>query len=683
MARIVNQPGTVLSFHIYLYLYITKMYPFMYSLFRLLFYLFIILSFTLCSVKKEETELRSPDGRVKLLLHQDQAGSLFYSVEIKETDAWKEVIGKSPLGIRRKDSDFTGDLSLVSRSDGYIVDDLYKMYNGDRLNGRTYARECFFNFENPEKTRLKLVCRVFNEGIAFHYEFPGKGNEQYEVTGEVTGFNLEGSRKFWMQPYDSVTLWSPAYERFYECLENDGDSIPDVPYGWSFPVLAQKDSYWIYISEAGLTPSYCGTHLETTNVNGLFTIRFPEERETDGFFQRNPVSKLPWKLPWRYILISTDLETILTSNHVNDLSEPSRIHEPGWISTGIATWSWWSESNSTSDPAIQRKYIDFAAKMRWKYCLLDAGWDKMKNEDLVAVIRYAREKNVNVFLWYDSGARQDYAGDEQSRIMFNDSTREREMKRISDLGVRGIKVDFFQSDKQGMIRLYWDILDDAIKYKLHVNFHGCTIPRGWSRTFPNLLAMEAVRGAEAYRYDESYPGKAPVQNTIIPFTRNVAGPMDYTPVTMSDNTYPHITSNAHEIALGLIFKSGIQHFADNYESYEALPALAGEFMSALPVTWDQSKLFSGYPGKEVILGRRKGKDWYIAGINGEGTEKDVDLSLEFLPPGSFDFILISDGNGRDELKTARWVVTRDDTLKLKMQPYGGFSAKTGLVRPLN
>lgn len=617
-------------------------------------------------------EVKSPDNELKFSLELDSSGSLFYTVSTLNDGTWEQVMDLSPLGIRRTDTDFTEGLEFIESGGEKNIDEDYNMVIGTTSTQHDHATGNSFDFRNKDGNNLVIECRAYNEGAAFRYIFPEQDTGIFEVTGEITGFNLPDTGKAWLQPYDTIAYWAPAYEQFFMNGIEIGTMAPENKNGWCFPMLFEVEEHWIYISEAGLEPDYAGSHLEAEAPGGLYTVRLPEPDEAYNYFKRNPESTLPWNMPWRYILVSRDAGVIVNSNHVYHLSEPSRLEDKEWIHPGIASWSWWSEGRSPRDFNTLKKFVDFSAEMGWRYSLVDAGWHNMQGGDIGKLIEYADSKGVGILLWYDSGGRVGYVTDAQRKIMFDDSTRQAELERISDMGAKGIKVDFFQSDKQGMIGHYYDVLADAAANHLVVNFHGCTLPRGWSRTFPNLLTMEAIIGAEAYRFNRQYTNYGPTHNTIIPFTRNVAGPMDYTPVTFSDSRYPHTTTAAHELALGVIFHSGIQHFADNYKAYESLPELALEYLKKVPATWDESRLIRGYPGKDVVLLRRKANRWFIAGINGEKKKKPVEINTDFLGEGDWEFKIISDGLDRDELDTITLKINAGEPYSVIMSDNGGF-----------
>jgi hypothetical protein len=289
------------------------------------------------------------------------------------------------------------------------------------------------------------------------------------------------------------------------------------------------------------------------------------------------------------------------------------------------------------------------------------------------VLRYAKQKSVGVLLWYNSGGRHNIVTEKPRDTLTYPEVRRYELDLLKKWGVKGIKVDFFQSDKQDVISLYHGILKDAADAKIMINFHGCTLPRGWERTWPHLMSMEAVRGEECYIFDSKYPEQAPIQSTVLPFTRNVVGPMDYTPVSFSNNRYPRRTTAAHELALSVVFESGWLHFADKAESYVNLPPAPKEFLKRVPVAWDDTRFVAGEPGEFVILARRKGDTWYLAGINGVNKPREERIRLgSWLSEGQHQLLRIADGADQNSFSTDTVTIEKGQEIPVKFSPYGGF-----------
>jgi hypothetical protein len=385
---------------------------------------------------------------------------------------------------------------------------------------------------------------------------------------------------------------------------------------------------------------------------------------------------LPFSTPWRTIIIGKTLGTIVESNLVHHLSDANKLGNVSWVKPGRASWSWWGDHASSKNYGSLKSFVDLAKDMGWEYSLADANWDIMEGGTIEDLVKYANTKGVSLSLWYNSGGSHNDVSERPRDIMSDSTRRKEEFKKLRAWGVKAVKIDFFGSDKQDIIKLYLEILRDAAAEQIMVVFHGCTLPRGWSRTYPNLVSLEAVRGAEQYTgYDSLFNKNAPVHNTVLMCTRNVVGPMDYTPVTFSDyECCPHITSNAHELALSVLFESGIQHFADRAAPYKNLNPKIKAILKAVPVTWDETKFLQGEPGKLMVLARQKGEEWFVAGANGEGIEKEISLNLSFLKEGSYKVVLYSDGAKPTEINVQDIEQVAGQPLKVKLQPNGGFTA---------
>jgi hypothetical protein len=336
-------------------------------------------------------------------------------------------------------------------------------------------------------------------------------------------------------------------------------------------------------------------------------------------------------------------------------------------------WSWWSDQPSPQNGEKQKQFIDLAAEFGWEYVLVDANWTIMDHGNIHDVLRYAQKKGVGVILWYNSGGSHNQVTEKPRGTMNQPEVRRFEFDLLKKWGVKGVKVDFFQSDKQNVIRLYHDLLRASAAARVMINFHGCTLPRGWSRTWPHLMSMEAVRGEECYIFDPQYPRRAPVQDTILPFTRNVVGPMDYTPVGLSKNTYPHLTTAAQELALPVVLESGWLHFADGPATYRKLSRPVKEYLKRVPVTWDDTRFLDGYPGQYVVVARRHGDTWYVAGLNGGDQPRTLKLDLKALKlSGSQQARLLIDGDSPESVQARSWSVASDASFAWQVRAYGGF-----------
>ncbi|HRV07781.1 MAG TPA: glycoside hydrolase family 97 catalytic domain-containing protein [Acidobacteriota bacterium] len=617
--------------------------------------------------------LTSPTGGVKLEVSlSDASPALQYRVLRVEGDEEKEVVASSPLGLVRDDADFSSRLELIDEGKPTRVTVEYELVHGKCSRVRKEAVERVLAFRAASEARLDLVLRVFDDGVAFRYVFPEKDTSQHVVQQELTGFKIPEGSVGYLLPFDPPGQYTPAYEAYFRPEVPVGTPAP-TPSGWGFPALFRiaGQAGWVLLTEADLDSSYCGSRLASEAPGGLYRLRFPDAEEGQGVGEVEPRHSLPWQTPWRVIVVGSHPGVIVESTLVTDLSRPGTVQETGWIRPGRVAWSWWSDQESPKLFERQLPFIDLASEMGWEFVLVDANWDEMGEGAVEKLVEYGRGKGVGILLWYNSGGPHNVVTEKPRDRMYDPTVREKEMSWLERVGVKGIKVDFFQSDKQAIVRLYEDILQDAARHRLMVNFHGCTLPRGWTRTYPHLMSMEAVRGAESYIFDPEYPEKAPWHNAVLPFTRNAVGPMDYTPVTFSDNRYPHLTSLGHELALSVVFESGWIHLADSAASYRSQPVEVREFLSSLPAAWDETRYLAGFPGESIVLARRRGDRWFVAGINGGNDAASMEIDLGSLGLGGKQGILITDTE--DARLAARGVaVPQDGTLRIELKPRGGF-----------
>jgi hypothetical protein len=358
-----------------------------------------------------------------------------------------------------------------------------------------------------------------------------------------------------------------------------------------------------------------------------------------------------------------------------DLAAPARYDVSSWLEPGIASWSWVMLKDTSVEYQTQREFIDFASAMHWKYCLIDALWDTaIGYPGIKHLAAYAATKNVKLLLWYNSAGDWNTTYQTPRNKMLDHGSRIAEFGKLKEMGIGGIKVDFFAGDGQSMIKYYIDILKDAAKYNLAVNFHGSTFPRGWFRTYPNLVSMEAIKGEEYVTFGQDNADLQPSHCATIPFTRNLFDPMDFTPVNFSG--IPNITrktTGGFEIALSVLFTSGIQHIAETPRGMAAQKDFVREYMSTLPATWDDVKFIDGYPGKFVVMARKNGARWYIAGINGENTERGIPLNVPFLTESSRAIIITDSVDTKFFMKRG---IDFSKPVTITMHPYGGFVIKT-------
>ena len=634
-------------------------------------------------VRSDEWQIRSPKGVICATVALEDLGSLegysegtrlYYRIDRKSPQE-TAILPFSLLGITRKDQAFVEGLKPLRASGIEEIDESYELVHGKQRQCVVKANRRTLAFQNGAGARVELQFHVADNGVAFRYRFPEKGNTVHTVTSESTDFYVPGGAKAWIQPYQESSQWTPSYEEFYLNGIPAGTTSPTKA-GWCLPALFRLEggAAWVLLAEAGVDGTYCGTRLGSAAPGGKYRVRFPDPGEGNGVGPVQPSSTLPWTTPWRVIVTGQTLDAVVQSTLVTDLCPPCAIEDTSWIKPGRAAWSWWSDHDSPRDYQKQIEFIDLAADMGWEYYLVDANWTLMDGGDVRQMARYAESKGVGLLLWYNSGGAHNFVTEKPRGTLLHPEVRDFEFSLLKKWGIKGIKVDFFQSDKQDMMAYYLDILRDAAKHKLMINFHGCTAPRGWSRTWPNLMTMEAVKGAECYTFAKEYPENAPWHNTILPFTRNAVGPMDYTPCTFSDDKFPHITTNAHELALSVAFESGWLHLADRVAAYRDLPDGPKQFLKDIPVVWDETRVVGGEPGKLAVIARRSGATWYLGGINGQEQATEVALDLGFLGQGKYQLELIADGRDARSFGEKSMVVACDSPVRIAVRPFGGFVA---------
>jgi hypothetical protein len=580
------------------------------------------------------------------------------------------LLDSSQLGVVMDDEDFSKAMKLISTSEEKLVQQDFTMLQGKRTNVQYAANEKNFLLENSSGKKMEIQFRVSNDGVAFRYAFTNPSNEEKQVLSENTSFHFTENTTAFLQPMSiAKTGWSqvnPCYEEFYQKEIPVGTPSP-IAAGWVYPALFHSGNQWLLITESGLRKNYCGTHLAAESPNGEYFVSFPDSLENFPSGGVNPKGTLPFETPWRIITIGS-LKTIVESDLGVALADPSTEKDATYIKPGYSSWSWALLKDDSTVFDVQKKFIDYAADMQWEYCLVDADWDrKIGYEKAKQLADYASEKNIGLLLWYNSaGSWNSTPYTPKDKLLTHDS-REAEFSKLNDMGIKGVKIDFFGGDGQSMIAYYLDILEDAAKHKLLVNFHGATIPRGWQRTYPNLMNAEGVKGFEYVTFEQVNADEQPVHCTILPFTRNVFDPMDFTPLSL--DTVPRInrkTSDAFELALTVIFNAGIQHFVETPTGMKKQPPFVTDFLSALPTQWDDTKFVQGYPGKDVVMARVSDNQWYVGGINGENKPKTFSLDLSFLPKGEYA-VIIDSGKSVDKKD-----ISIGDKTTITVPPNGGF-----------
>lgn len=610
------------------------------------------------SCHTEAFDITSPDGNLKVTIEPAEEniyGEVAFSVDYKGSCVFPQSI----LGLETDVRKFSGNLKLKSVSAVKRVTDDYKMMTGKRSHCVNKASERIYSFENEEGQILEITFRVYDDGVAFKYGINAVGDEEH-IINEYTTYTVPQGARRWMQQYD------PGYEKFFP-LSTDGKlaNRPEVNL-WGYPALVEpQDSVFVLITEANIRRGHCGSLLYNGDDRNSYQVRFADKQL---------VGNGSWESPWRLLIVG-DLSDVVESTLVTDVSDPSKVENTEWINPGMVSWIYWAHNHGSKDYQIVKEYIDLAVRMKWPYDLIDWEWDEMGNGgNLQDAVKYALAQGIKPLIWYNSSTN--WIGPGPLFRLNKREDREKEYKWLSDLGVAGIKVDFFSGDSVSTMNYYMDLLEDAVKYKLMLNFHGATIPRGWQRTYPHMMSVEGVYGAEWYNNNPTLTNRAAEHNATLPFTRNVVGPMDYTPGTFSDSQHPHITSHGHELALPVIFESALQHMPDRPAVYDSLPEPVKALLAELPTAWDDTKLLSGYPGVEVVMARRKGDVWYIAGINGTNEPRTLHVSLETIPVSGRKVSLFKDGTDDRsfEIEENMALSDRETGLEIQCLPRGGFVA---------
>ena len=542
------------------------------------------------------------------------------------------------------------NLRLIRVSKPRKLKESYTLLTGKRLQCSNEANEVTYTFRDDMGHEQQLVVRLYNDGVAFRYELAGLPTGP--VPQEQTAYHIVEGTKRWMQK------WTEGYEDFFPYATSGRSEN----HRWGYPALLQTGSdVWALITEAGIERCHSASSLYNDRKDTDYRVVADEN---------NLSVSGTWTSPWRLILMG-NLRTVVESTLVDDVSAPSRLTDTSWIHPGSVSWIYWAHNHGSNDFQIVKQYVDMAVTLHFPYVLIDAEWDEMRNGgDINDAIRYAHSKGIQPILWYNSSTawtKPNGAPGPHERLN-RPEDREKEFAWLEKMGVAGVKIDFFAGDKQSTMSYCIDLLESAARHHLLVNFHGATIPRGWQRTYPNLMSVEGVYGAEWYNNNGTLTNRAAAHNATLPFTRNVIGPMDYTPCTFSDSQHPHITTRAHELALPVLFESALLHWADRPESYLVQPAAVQQFQGELPTVWDETRFVSGYPGRSVVMARRRGKVWYIAGINGEDQPQTLQIDLPFsASKHSYQLFLdVPDGKG--------WQIKTVDACPKSIEclPRGGF-----------
>ena len=616
-----------------------------------------------------------PDSLLRVSVDVEE-GRPLYSVSY----GGKVFVEPSPLGFVADVGDFaTGmackDVKTRSISESYTLDRCKTSAVDYRAN------ELKVTLVNRDGKPVDVTFRVSRNDVAFRYELPRYGETgSVVIRSEATGFDFpEGTTTFLTPQSDAMIGWKrtkPSYEEEYTA-DAPVSARSQYGHGYTFPCLFRVGGDgWVLVSETGVDGRYCASHLGDAAPGGLYTVAFPMPGENNGNGTVEPAFALPGATPWRTLTVGPTLKPVVETTVPWDVVEPRFTSEHKY-SYGRGTWSWilWQDASINYDD--QAAYVDLAAAMGYEFVLVDNWWDRNIGRDKMArLVDYARSKGVGVFLWYSSSGYWNDIEQSPTNIMDDPVSRKREMRWLRGLGVKGIKVDFFGGDKQETMRLYEAILSDADDNGLMVIFHGCTLPRGWERMYPNYVGSEAVLASENLVFNQHFCDNEAFNACLHPFIRNAVGCMEFGGTVLNkrlnrtnDGGTERKTTDVFEIATAVLFQNPVQNFALAPNNLDDAPAPLMDFMRGVPTTWDETVFIDGYPGKYCLLARRRADRWYVAGANATAEPLTLTVSLPMMAKGDKAVCYTDDKERRPSVSTL--TVKNPAKVKLTMQPSGG------------
>ncbi|MGW7424013.1 glycoside hydrolase family 97 catalytic domain-containing protein [Streptomyces sp. NPDC054813] len=599
------------------------------------------LAATLLTTAPARAEQRSHTWTVSETAHAPRArialDTTTGTLSLAVSRAGRTVIEPSPVGIVTQQADLSEGLLFLHRKDR-TVEEHYRAKSGKRLDRRVRMNETRLSFATAAGARLDLVVRASADGIAYRYVLPaGSG----DVLGETSAFDLPADAGAWLSTYR---------------VDNEGQfnqyTAASAPSGeYSDQALFATAGGYTLLAESDLTGTYSGARLAHTQGTGTYRIKLADTQvHTDG----------PLATPWR-AMITGDLATVTRSTFTDDLAPASKVADPSWIHPGTVLWTWLAGGRTAGQSlAAQKAYVDYAAARHWPYEAVDAGWyfktDEWDTTDpnwqadswMPELVDYARAKGVGIVVWI------------HQRDLDTAEERAQWLPTLERWGVKGVKIDFMNSEAQSMLRWYDAILPATAAHHLLVDFHGATLPKGIQRTWPQVMSMEAVGGEEKRTNTAAHL-------TTLPFTRNVIGSMDFTPGGFQ-RVGQRPNSDAAETGLTVAYESGLQMFAGTPESYDARP-LARDFLDQLPAAWDDTRLLAGSPGREAVLARRSGNRWFLGGVYaGAAHTATVPLTI-----GRGRWLVQTIRDGAEGLVQESQVLRGGDDLSVGVVADGGFA----------
>ena len=628
----------------------------------------------------KELTIKSPNGALALTV-SDSAQILTYCINYNG----KEMVMRSRLGLMSNIGDFSTKMNIADTATQQISES-YDMRGTKCSHVNYHATQLDVNTINGEGKKMTVTFRIADNDVAFRYSFPQYANTAcMNITGEATAFRLPNHTTTFICPQsDAMVGWmrtKPSYEEVY-IADAPMDTVSQYRQGYTFPCLFHVgNDGWVLVNETGTAGNYVGCHLSDYDRNNGYTIAFPMQGEANGLGSTSAGIPLPGHTPWRTITVGDNLKPIVETTVAYDVVtpqyEPSAEYKPGRY-----TWSWIVWQDNSINYKDQVAFIDVAASMGYEYCLVDGCWDTNIGRDRIAELSsYAQSKGVSLLLWYNSNGYQNDAPQTPKQCMNTSVNRRREMAWMKEIGVKGIKVDFFGGDKQHTMQLYEDILSDANEYGLQVIFHGCTLPRGWERMYPNFVASEAVLASENVIFTEDFARSQSFNLTIHPFVRNAVASMDWGGTIMNrymsrNNKSRHrrYTSDILEMASAITNQTSVQCIAMQPNNLTDIPDMEIEWLKTVPTACDETQFIDGYPGRYVVLARRYGERWVVAGINAMKEPKELKLSLPMFAGKTvtvYDDQPLKKGEIWPQGRKATKKVDKKGWLKVVIQPNGG------------
>ena len=629
----------------------------------------------------DDVRVSSPNGSLVVTV-SDAEGKLSYTATLDG----KQMLAPSALGLQTSLGDLTKELSIVN-SQLSTVANSYSM-RGTKASKVDYkANALTINLQNKDGVKFSILFQVSDNDIAYRYQMPRQTIRRREykrvrILSEVSGFNFpDGTTTFISPQIGPETGWEQTKPSYEEGYSNDApmDKASQYGHGYIFPALFHLPTGWALVSETGVTSGYCGSHLSDYQAGSGYTVAYPDKGENNGFGTDFAAIPLPGETPWRTITLGSTLKPILETTISYDVVEP-RYQASTDYKAGRYTWSWLIGQDNSINYDDQVRFIDLASAMGFEYCLVDNWWDQNIGRERIAELsKYAQSKGVHLLMWYNSNGFWNDAPQTPRNCMNTAIAREKEMSWLESIGVKGIKVDFFGGDKQQTMQLYEDILSDANRHGLQVVFHGCTVPRGWERMYPNFVASEAVLASENLFFGEGATISEGFDLTLHPFCRNATASMDWGGIIMNkfmstDNKSRHSrkTTDIFELASGITMQTSVQCVAMQPNNLQELPQFEMDFLRELPTTWEETRFIDGYPGKYVVMARKatNGK-WYIAGLNAQ--KEPLALTLDLKAFGDLTKLLVDD----KQMQPVQTALKKDKKGKIKVviQPNGGMIIK--------